>query len=199
MTRKQSTKKGSARGKAPGIKNQLTPAQTAEIEAEAETFKQAAHDYATKAYSAALAHFEQYHDDPFALSRLPVVYGETKPGDFHMVVTLSGERRDRATSDEDIRRWIADAEMIARTLEDQECSEAYRKAFSGIYTDHLLGISRVDWETPAAVRVLLPLAMIDLSGNRPADADTTQEILAITLRSALLSDEVSERTRTVNG
>jgi hypothetical protein len=41
--------------------------------------------------------------------------------------------------------------------------------------------------------------MIDLSGNRPADADTTQEILAITLRSALLSDEVSERTRTVNG
>src|ERR1700749_3999605 len=74
--KKQSTKKGGTKGKAEGGKQTVTAAQTVQIEAEAEAFKQAAHNYAMKAYTAAVAHFEKYHADPFALSRLAVVYEE---------------------------------------------------------------------------------------------------------------------------
>jgi hypothetical protein len=67
------------------------------------------------------------------------------------------------------------------------------------HTDHLLNIGGVNWEHPAAVRLMIPLVMLDLWRNRPADADTALEILSITLRDALNSDEVCERTRLVNG
>jgi hypothetical protein len=170
-----------------------------ELERLADTTQKDAIDYAFKAFGAALDHFAATEGDPFTRSRLAVVYGEQQPGDLHMVVTLPGAMREPAFTDKDVRRWIADAEMIARTLEDADCSEAYRKAFGSIYAERLLGISRVDWEHPTVVRVLLPLVMQDLYGNRPADADTAFDILSITLRTALVSDEVSERTRTVNG
>lgn len=203
MTKKQSTKKGSTKGKAEGIKKStkgtqpstLTHEQLQQIETEAEGFKLKAHEYATKAYTAAVDHFERHHADPFALSRLAVVYDEQQPGDFQMVVTLPGVLRDRSISDEDIQNYVRDAERIARTLEDPECSEAYRKAFASIYTDHLLNISEVNWEHPAAVRLMIPLVMLYLWSNRPADADTALSILSITLRDALNSDEVGERSR----
>jgi hypothetical protein len=168
-------------------------------ETEAEAFKRKAVAYAQTAYTAALAHYEAHHADPFTLSRLAVVYGEQRLGDFNIVVTLPGVMRDRAIGDEDLRGALVAAERIARTLEDPECSDAYRKAFGSIYTYHLLQISRVSWEHPTAVRVLIPLVMLDLWGNRPADADTALDILSMTLRDALLSDEVCERTRAING
>jgi hypothetical protein len=162
-------------------------------------FDEKAVDYAFVAYSKALDHYHANQSDSFALSRLAVVYEEQQPGDFNMVVTLPGRERWEGVSDEDIRGWIKDAERVARTLEDTECSEAYRNAFGSIFTTHLIEISDVGWTNPTIVRVLLPLAMIDLWGNRPADADTAREILSITLRDALNSDEVCERTRAANG
>lgn len=200
MTTKKVQKRGASRkGKAEGGTKKLTAEQTAKIEAEGEAFKKAAHDYASKAYTAALTHYRVNQDNPFALSRLAVVYAEQQPGDFNLVLTLPGAMRDSAMSDEEVREVVDAAERIARTLEDPECSEAYRKAFGSIYTYHLLNISRVDWEHPTAVRLLIPLVMLDLYGNRPADADTALEILSMTLRDALLSDEVCERTRAVSG
>lgn len=155
--------------------------------------------YVRTAYDAALSHYHAHKRDPFALSRLAVVYGEQQLVDFHMVVTLPGRGRWEGVGEDDIRDSVRDAESIARTLEDPECSEAYRKAFSSIFTDHLLNISGVKWEHPAIVRVLFPLIMIDLWGNRPADADTAREIISITLREALISEEVFERTHPANG
>lgn len=191
MNRKQSTKKGGTQGKAEGSKR-----KRGEL---VETLDKAAIDYAQKAYDAALSHYCANQRNPFALSRLAVVYGETQPGDFHMVVTLPGILRDSSMRDEDIREYVRAAESVARTLEDPECSEAYRRAFVGIYTDHLLNISRTNWEHPAAIRFLIPLVMLDLWGNRPADADTALAILSMTLRDALNSDEVTERTRVGRG
>jgi hypothetical protein len=155
--------------------------------------------YAQRAYGDALDYYHAHQGDPFALSRLAVVYDEQQPGDFNMVITLPGHMRDRAVTDEELREVIIDAERVARTLEDPECSEAYRKAFGSIYTDHLFNVSSVDMEHPAVVRVLLPLLMLDLWRSRPANAETTLEILSITLRDTLNSDEVSERTRVCAG
>ena len=162
-------------------------------------FDEKAVEYAFTAYSAALKHYYANQGDPFALSRLAVVYAEQEPGDFNMVVTLPGRTRWEGDGDGDIRDFVKAAARIARTLEDPECSEAYRKAFGSVYTEHLLNISAVHWEHPTAVRVLIPLLMIDLWGNRPADADTALEILSMTLRDALNSDEVCERTRAASG
>jgi hypothetical protein len=188
MTTQKVTTKGGRKGTAEGSKGTVAGTPDAD-----------ALDYARKAYDAALAHYHAHQGDPFALSRLAVVYGEQRPGDFHLVVTLPGHMRDSSIRDEDIQNYVAAAERIARTLEDPECSEAYRKAFASIYTVHLLQISAVDWEHPTAARVLLPLVMLDLWGNRPADADTALDILSVTLRDALNGDEVCERNRTVNG
>lgn len=162
-------------------------------------FDEKAVDYAFTAYSTALEHYYKHQGDSFALSRLAVVYGEQQPSDFHLVITLPGHMRDRAVTDEELRGVIIDAERVARTLEDPECSEAYRKAFGSIYTDHLFNVSNVDMEHPAVVRVLLPLLMLDLWRSRPANAETTLEILSITLRDTLNSFEVSERTRVCAG
>ena len=162
-------------------------------------FDEKAVDYAFTAYSTALEHYYEHQGDSFALSRLAVVYDEQQPGDFNMVVTLPGHMRDRAVTDEELRGVIIDAERIARTLEDPDCSEAYRKAFGSIFTDHLFNVSNVGMEHPTAVRVLLPLLILDLWRSRPANADTTLEILSITLRDTLNSDEVSERTRVCAG
>ena len=76
----------------------------------------AAHDYASKAYTTALAHYEANQGNPFALSRLAVVYEEQEPGDTNIVITLPGWMRDRAVSDEDVRGWIRDGELFASTL-----------------------------------------------------------------------------------
>jgi hypothetical protein len=111
-----------------------------------------------------------------------------------MVVTLPGKTRWDGVSDEDLRGWVKDAELLARTLDHPECTEAFRTAFAAIYTEHLVSISGVSWTTPAVMRVMLPLVMADLWGNRPADADTARDIL-ITLSSELVSDEASEGVR----
>ena len=194
--KRQSTKKGGTKGKAEGSKGKRRALATAQGEDE---YTPEAGVYARKAYDAAMEHFNQHKADPFALSRLAVVYDEQQLGDFNMVITLPGHMRDSAATDEELRGVIIDAERIARTLEDPECSEVYRKAFGAIYTDHLYNVSDVDIEHPAVVRVLLPLLMLDLWRRRPANASTTLEILSITLRDTLNTDEVSERTRTANG
>ena len=195
MSHVKSTKKGSKKGKAEGSKRKLTAEQTAQIEAEAEAFKQRAHDYAQKAYMAAVDHFEKHHGDPFSLSRLAVVYGEPKPGDVHMVVTLPGIMRDRAVSDEEVRGWIRDAELLARTFEHPECSEAFRTAFCSIFDAGLRSESGLSFETPEVLRVALPLLMLDASGtNHVCESIYTLRLFKL-LSSDLNSDKVDAEVR----
>lgn len=194
MTKKQSTRKGSTKGRAEGGKQKVTAEQAAQIEAEAEGFKQAAHDYATKAYTAALAHFEANQSNPFALSRLGVVYGEQALGDFNLVVTLPGSERDRAVTDALLRRWCAQVEMLCRTLEHPHCSDAFRGAFGAIFTDHVLDGGGASWTTPAVVRVMLPLALLEMSSCADGDPDQMIGILA-TLREELNDDATAEEVR----
>lgn len=165
----------------------------AEQKAQAEQFKTEAIAYAKTAYDAALAHYEANHNNPFALSRLAVVYDETQPGDVHMVVTLPGVVNENVSEDE-ARDAIRDAELLARTLEHEGCTEGFRKAFGVIFTEHVLDGSDVTWTTPAVMRVMLPLALLQQWRYHDGSGITPAEIL-ITLSSELVSDEVSEDVR----
>jgi hypothetical protein len=192
----RATKTTSAtKGKGGGSKKKLTQEQEQQIEADAESFKADAIAYAKTAYAAALAHFEKHSADPFARSRLAVVFGETHPGDVHMVVTLPGRMRDSAVGDEDVHRWIHDAELLARTLEHPECTEAFKSAFGAIYTEHMLDGSGISWTSPEVLRVMLPLVMLAGSGtNHVCDDHTALDILK-TLSSELMSDQAGDEVR----
>jgi hypothetical protein len=194
-TKKSARKSTPAKGNAEGSTGKLTPEQKRKIEADAESFKTEAHDYATKAYNAALAHFEAYHNNPFALSRLAIAFGETQPGDIHMVVTLPGRMRDSAVSDEDVYGWMSDAELLARTLEHPECTEAFKTAFGAIYTEHMLDESDITWTSPETLRVMLPLVMI--AGTRTGHVCDDMAALGIlkTLSSELMSDQAGDEVR----
>ncbi|MET0623704.1 MAG: hypothetical protein ABW250_12040 [Pyrinomonadaceae bacterium] len=183
MTTKKVQKRGASRKSKP----------TAEVKAEAEAFKREAVEYAQTAYAAALAHYEANLADPFALSRLAVVYDETQPGDVHMVVTLPSVVNENVSADE-ARDAIRDAELLARTLEHEGCTEGFRKAFGVIFTEHVLDGSDVTWTTPTVMRVMLPLALLQQWRYRNGSGITPAEIL-ITLSSELVSDEVSENVR----
>jgi hypothetical protein len=106
------------------------------VPSEVEALKAEAVAYARKAYDAALAHFEANHNHPPALSRLAVVYGVTDPDDFHIVVTLPGYLRDSSVDDGQLRKWVTDADLLARTLEHPECPKpsARRSALSSRHT-----------------------------------------------------------------
>lgn len=164
-------------------------------EKEAEQFKADALRYAQKAYTAALNHFEKFHANPLALSRLAVVYGDEKPGDLHIIVTLPGVI-NKAVSEAEAYEAVKDAELLARTLEHPDCPEAFKSAFGAIYTEHILDGSEVDWTTPAAVRVMLPLALLrqweyhDGSGITPTDI-----LVTLSSSSVLVGDELSEAVR----
>jgi hypothetical protein len=195
MSQKKSTKKGSTKGKAEGSKRKLTAEQTAQIDAAAEAFKQRAHDYAQKAYTAAVEHFGRHHADPFALSRLAVVYGEQQPGDTNIVVTLPGWMRDRAVDDEEVRGWMRDGELFARTLAHPKCDEAFRKAFGAIYTEEMLNGSGVDWMTPEVLRVMFPLVMLAGSGTNHVCDDAKARDILILLLSELVNEETQAEVR----
>lgn len=159
---------------------------------EAEQFKSDAVAYARQAYDAALAHYEANHKDAFALSRLAVVYGETDPEDFHIIVTLPGYLRDESVKDILLRDWVKTAELIARTLEHPECTEAFRDAFRSIFAEHMLDKSGIGQMTPAVVRVMLPLVMLATSSG--ADVPVALDILT-TLTSDLVDDNVDREVR----
>lgn len=195
MTTKKNSTKRPAKGKAEGSKGKkaaaLTPEQLEQIEAEAEAFKLQAHEYATKAYTAAVAHFEKYHNNPFALSRLAVVYDEQQPGDFNIVVTLPGSKRDKAISDGALHKWLSWVEIFCRTLEHPNCSDAFRSVFGAVFTDNILDGSSVSWTTPAVVRVMLPLALMEMV--RGAWGEPEQWIAVFeTLREELNDDVTAE-------
>lgn len=155
---------------------------------------EAAREYASTAHAAALAHFDKYHNSPFMLSRLPVVYGETNPGDVHMVVTLPGVARDRWVDEETVKGWITDAEMLARTLEHPDCTEAFKTAFGVIYTEQLLNCTDRSME-PTLLRILLPLVMLEGSGSNHSCEDLHTLRTLVLLSSELISDDASEAVR----
>lgn len=183
------TKKQPANPKAEGTKG--NPAQ---IEAEAEAFKREAIEYARKAYDAALDHYHANQANPFALSRLAVVYEEQEPGAFNMVITLPGWMRDRAISDDSLHKWLARVEMLCRTLEHPNCSDAFRSAFGAVFTEDILDSSQVTWTTPTVVRVMLPLALMEMVRNCDG---VPEQFLAIfeTLREALNDTATAEEVR----
>lgn len=175
-----SDKKGSKKRKAEG---------------KGEAPDKAALDYAQKAYAAALEHYCANKGNTFARSRLAVVFEESKPGDTHIVVTLPGFLRDSHVGDEDVRGWIKDAELFARTLAHPKCDEAFRRAFGAIYTDEMLQGSGVDWMTPEAIRVMFPLLMIAGSGtNHVCDDEKARDIL-ILLHSEFVNEETDREVR----
>lgn len=196
MTKKQSTK-NTATGKAEGSKTEkatiLTPERLAQIEAEAEGFKLQTYEYATKAFTAAVAHFEKYHNNPLARSRLVVVYDEQNRRDFHLVVTLPDVLSEGTTSEVDAYGVVKDAEVIARTLEHPECSDAFKAAFEVIFTEHM-GESEVSWTSPQVVRLALPLILLEQWSRASGSGMTPTDIL-VTLSSELVPDEVANEVR----
>jgi hypothetical protein len=169
--------------------------QLDEIERKADAHKKGAHEYAQKAYMAALDHYTANVGDLFALSRLAVVYGETNPEDVHMVVTLPGVMRGPHVDDEIVRGWIKTAELLARTLEHPECTEAFRDAFGAIYTEEMLEGSGISWTNPEVLRVQLPLIMLAGSKtNHVCDDDKALSILTL-LSCELVSDETDRAVR----
>lgn len=188
------TKKVQKRGESRKGKSAEKPKADVQAEAEAEAFKQKAHAYAQSAYEAALGHYEANHNYPFALSRLAVVYEETDPRDFHMVLTLPGSERDRAVSDDCLRKWRTSVEMICRTLEHPGCSDAFRHAFGAVFTDDILDGSNVSWTTPTVVRVMLPLALMEMTRNCDG---VPEQFLSIfeTLRESLNDRATAEEAR----
>lgn len=163
-------------------------------DAEGEGFKQAALDYAGKAYTAALAHYAASEGDAFARSRLAVVYGEQAPGDLNIVVTLPGVVDGKDVTEAQAREVVKDAELLARTLEHPDCPDAFKTAFGAIFAEHILDGSEVGYETPAVVRVMLPLALLEQWRHHDGSGVTPTEIL-ITLSSELVGDEVDRDVR----
>jgi hypothetical protein len=98
----------------------------------------AALDYARKAYDAALAHYYTNQHDPFALSRLAVVYEEQQLGDVHIVVTLPGYLRDRAVTDEEAiyASMTQRLEERRRAAQQGSWEEAGKRAVSESNTHH---------------------------------------------------------------
>lgn len=154
---------------------------------------QAAVDYAQTAYNAAVKHYYANKDDAFALSRLAVVYGERKPGDFHMVVTLPDVLTGHVNESE-AREAVKDAELLARTLEHPDCPDAFKTAFGSIFTEHILDGSDVSYTTPTIVRLMLPLALLERWSVADASGMTETAIL-ITLSSELVGDAVDVDVR----
>lgn len=191
MSQKKSSTKTTKKVK--GQETKLSPKQERRLSAEGEEFKADALRYAQKAYTAALAHFEKYHGHPLALSRLAVVYGETKPGDLHMVVTLPGVLGEHVSEAEALEA-IRDAELLARTLEHPDCPDAFKTAFGAIFAEHILDGSDVSFTTPTVVRVMLPLALLEQWRESDGSGVPPTEIL-ITLSSEIVGDEASEDVR----
>lgn len=159
-----------------------------------ETPDTAALDYAQTAYRAALEHYYATERNPFARSRLAVVYEEPKPGDFNIVVTLPGSLRGEDVRDADLYKWLARVEMLCRTLEHPNCSDAFRGVFGAVFTDNILSDSAVSWTTPPVVRVMLPLALLEMVRHCNGDPDQTIAIFE-TLREQLNDDETAEEVR----
>lgn len=150
--------------------------------------------FAAEVYGAALEHYMQHESDPFWRSRFAFVSGETKPGDFHMVVTLPGLVDGKNTTEEQAREVVKDAELLARTLEHPDCGDAFKSAFASIFTEHILDGSEVSYTTPTVVRVMLPLALLEQWRTHDGSGITPTEIL-ITLSSDLVDDEAGRDVR----
>lgn len=161
-------------------KRQLTPEQTAQIEAEVAALKDKAHGYATKAYSVALSHFyaTEGRAHRFARSLLVIDYERDDPEAVALAVRVPesfahNDQVDAAT----FRGWRESAEFIARVLEQPGCPDPLKEAVSIIYTD-LMNESKVSWTAPEVMRLQLPLILLDFyNTGKPAEADTTREIL----------------------
>ncbi|MDT5268306.1 MAG: hypothetical protein QOH49_492 [Acidobacteriota bacterium] len=164
------------------------------VGAESDSARAAAHVYAQRAYDAARDHYHAHQGDMFALSRLAVVYEESKPGDVHMVVTLPGVVDVKTINEAQAREAIKDAELLARTLEHEGCPDAFKTAFGAIFAEHILDGSDVSWTTPEVVRVMLPLTLFKLWKEHDGSADEPVDI-PLTLSSELVSDEVDRDVR----
>lgn len=168
--------------------------QLDEVERKAEEHKKGAHEYASKAYSAALEHYTANIGDPFALSRLAVIYDETGPSDLHIIVTLPNVIDGEGVTEKDARGAVADAELLARTLEHHACPDAFKTAFGAIFAEHILDGSDVSVMSPQLVRVALPLVLLDRWRDHDGAGVTETEIL-VTLSSELVPDDAAEEIR----
>jgi hypothetical protein len=108
MTTKKVQKRGASRKSKP----------TAEVTAEAEAFKDAAHKYAAKAYTAALAH-----------------YGATDGKTNAFAVMHSPWEVDAAQ----FAQYQQDGRFFAAILADPKCPEGFRRLFEAVWSDDLLG------------------------------------------------------------
>lgn len=185
MSQRKSTRKGAREGKAEGSKGK-------QIKAEQPTAKAIA--YAKKAYDAALDHYQKTEGDHAARSLLAVNFDTSDPRALALAVRVPYWMRQEHTNEE-ASRVLRDVELLARTLEQPDCSEEFEKAFAAVYTEHMLDGSMISWTTPEVMRLQLPLVVFEMyRRGRPADADTALEIL-LTLRETLNKDEVAERAR----
>ena len=96
-----------------------------------------------------------------------------------------------------MRLRARDAELLPRTLEHPDCTEAFATAFGAIYTEELTNNSGISWTTPAVVRVQLPLVMLAGSGKN-RDARTALDILRL-LSSELVGGEAADEVRAALG
>jgi hypothetical protein len=135
--------------------------------------------YGQTAYRRALAHFDATEGkaNRFTRSLLVIDYDRDDPEAVALAVRIPGSFKDDCQLEaETLREWSADVEFIARILEHPGCPEPLAQAVGAIYTEMLDG-GNVSWMTPAVMRVMLPLVLLDYyRRGMPAEADTTREI-----------------------
>jgi hypothetical protein len=99
----------------------------------------------------------------------------------------------RHTSTEELEEWKIDGAIYAALLSRPDCPEAFRKAFTDIFTEHLFNECQTDYAP--LVRILFPLVVGHLQGWIPAEAYRTVLVLR-TLREALapeLTKQIQEQ------
>jgi hypothetical protein len=171
VNQKQSTKKGSKKSKAA---TKPTRAQRRKIEADAEAFKLAAHEYAAKAYTAALDHFAATKGQP---RDLLIHY---KPWEVDA---------------ETFAQYQQDGRFFAAILANPACPEGFRKLFGAVWSDDLLGSIVDHFGNPHFLPLTYAIVrdMMDAS-NLCGTAEGIYDTL-IKAVEALVPDEIADRAR----
>jgi hypothetical protein len=105
--------------------------------------------------------------------------------------TLNVDIRFRHTSGEELEEWKIDGAIYAHMLSRPDCPEAFRRAFTDIFTEHLF--EECQAAHPAIIATLFPLVVGHLQGWIPVEAYRTVLVLR-TLRDTL-APELAKKIR----
>jgi hypothetical protein len=95
----------------------------------------------------------------------------------------------RHTTTGELEEWKIDGAIYAAMLSRNDCPEAFRRAFTNIFAEHLFNECQA--AHPSIIGTLFPLIVGHLQDWIPAEADRTVRILR-TLRETLAPEPVKQ-------